>query len=299
VILSAGSLNTPQILLLSGIGDKKALTKMGIKPVLNLPDVGQNLQDHPLLSNYFTVNTNTTWDDVLRDPSILGADLAQWSTTGQGLFANAPGGSLGFVRLPNNSTIFKQFSDPSAGSKSGHMEMIFADGFAATVSPQPATGNFVTVNTAVVTPLSLGSVTLASTNPFAFPIIDPAFLTSQFDIFAMTQAVRNVRQFFKASPFKGFIVAPFGEVGSANTDAEIAAAARDGVVTIWHPTSTARMSPKSASWGVVDSNLLVKGASGLRIVDASVFPIIPAAHTTGPVYIIAERAADLIKATWS
>jgi choline dehydrogenase-like flavoprotein len=298
VILSAGSLNTPQILLLSGIGNKTTLASMGIKTLVNLPDVGQHLQDHPILSNYYSVSSNTTWDNVLRDPTIAGADLVEWNTTGQGLFANAPGSSLGYVRLPDNATIFKQFPDPSAGPLSGNMEMIFADGFAATVSPQPATGNFVTVNTAVVTPLSRGSVTLNSTNPFTFPNIDPAFLTSPFDVFTMTQVVRDVREFLSASPFQGFITAPFGELGAAQTDDQIAAAARDGVVTIWHPTSTARMSPKGASWGVVDSDLLVKGVSGLRIVDASVFPIIPAAHTTGPVYIIAERAADLIKAAW-
>ena len=112
---------------------------------------------------------------------------------------------------------------------------------------------------------------MASTDPFAFPNIDPAFMTSPFDVFAMTQVVKDVRQFLSSSPFKGFIASPFGEMGAAQTDDQIAAAAKDGVVTIWHPTSTARMSPKGASWGVVDSDLLVKGVCGLRVVDASVF----------------------------
>ena len=115
VILSAGSINTPQILLLSGIGNKTTLATMGIKALVDLPDVGQHLQDHPILSNYFNVSSNTTWDNVLRDPAVAGADLTQWNTTGQGLFANAPGSSLGFVRLPENSTIFETFPDPSAG----------------------------------------------------------------------------------------------------------------------------------------------------------------------------------------
>lgn len=117
VILSAGSLNTPQILMLSGIGDKNALGKLGIKSIVNLPDVGQNLQDHPILSNYFSVNSNfTTWDNVLRDTSVLTSDLTQWQTSGTGLFANPPGTSLGFIRLPTNATIFKTVADPSAGT---------------------------------------------------------------------------------------------------------------------------------------------------------------------------------------
>ncbi|KAF5312003.1 hypothetical protein D9619_002492 [Psilocybe cf. subviscida] len=299
VILSAGSLNTPQILMLSGIGSKADLKKLGIKAVVNLPDVGQNLQDHPILSNYFTVNPGlSTWDSVLRDASVFGTDLTQWQNLGTGLFANAPGGSLGFSRLPANATIFKKVSDPSSGPTSGHVELIFADGYAATVTPQPPTGNFITINTAVVSPTSRGTVTLASTDPFAFPKMDPAFLTTDFDVAAMTQVVKDARTFVASSPFSGLITGRFGTMGAAVTDADIAAAARDSVVTIWHPTSTARMSPKTASWGVVDSSLCVKGVNGLRVVDASVFPDIFAGHPTGPIYIIAERAADLIKAAW-
>lgn len=114
-------------------------------------------------------------------------------------------------------------------------------------------------------------MTLASTDPFKFPQIDPAFLTTDFDVFAMTQVVKDARTFVASAPFSGLIAGPFGTMGAAQTDAQIAAAARNSVVTIWHPTSTARMSPKSASWGVVDNTLLVKGVNGLRVVDASVF----------------------------
>ncbi len=143
VILSAGSIGTPQILMLSGIGDQTALKKLGIKPILNLPDVGQNLQDHPIMSNYFLVNSNNTFDDVLRNVNILDADLAQWTKNRTGLFGNAPGNAVAFLRLANNAAIFKQFKDPSAGQllaslvtsqrsdtrkgpQSAHFEFIFA-----------------------------------------------------------------------------------------------------------------------------------------------------------------------------
>lgn len=117
----------------------------------------------------------------------------------------------------------------------------------------------------------MGSVKLASSDPFTFPLIDPAFLSSDFDVQAMVYAVKAARRFLQTGPWNGFIVDRFGDVGSAETDDEIAAASRRNVETIWHPTSTARMSPKDGSWGVVDPQLVIKGTKGLRIVDAAVF----------------------------
>lgn len=164
----------------------------------------------------------------------------------------------------------------------------------------------------------VGSVKLASSDPFTFPLIDPAFYTSPFDAYAMAYAIKSARRFVQTSPWKDFIVGPYAQVSTASTDDEIIAAARANSITIWHPTCTARMSPKNASWGVVDPNLLVKGTTGLRIVDASVLvsgrphvcavytsdltflvkPVLPAGHPIAAVYILAERAADLIKQAW-
>ncbi|KAI8980777.1 aryl-alcohol oxidase-like protein [Trametes punicea] len=298
VVLSAGSIGTPQILMLSGIGDATELKPLGIKPVVNLPDVGKNLQDHPIMSNYWVVNSNNTFDDVLRNASIFNADLAQWLANKTGLFSNSFPNAVAFLRIPRNASIFKSVRDPSAGSCSAHFEMIWGDGYGATVVPQPGTGHFVTIYTAVVSPTSVGSVRLASADPFTFPLINPNFFNTSFDQFAMLSAVKAARAFMATRPWRGFVVSRFGPVGTAETDQDIIAAARDAIVTIWHPTSTARMSPKNASWGVVDPQLLVKGVSGLRIVDASVIPIIPAAHTSAPTYILAERAAEFIKRAW-
>lgn len=116
-----------------------------------------------------------------------------------------------------------------------------------------------------------GNLKLNSTDPFAFPIINPNFFDSEFDQAIMVGAVRAARRFVEAAPWKGFVTGRFGVVNGANTDEEIIAASRQSIVTIWHPTSTARMSPKAAKFGVVDPQLLVKGAKGLRIVDASIF----------------------------
>ena len=127
----------------------------------------------------------------------------------------------------------------------------------------------------------MGSVRLASADPFTFPLIDPAFLSTSFDVDVMVYAIKAARRFVQTPPWDGFIVDRFGDVGGAETDAEIAAAARANVETIWHPTSTARMSPGDAAWGVVDPQLLVKGTSGLRVVDASIFVSAAGVRDTG------------------
>lgn len=298
VILSAGTLNTPQILQLSGIGNKTELAKLGIKSTVDLPDVGEHMQDHPILSNYWTVSATNTTDDLIRNPALFTTTLQQWTVNHTGPFTDPPATGVGFIRLPANASIFKNVSDPSAGPGSGHYELVWTNGFAPDVASVPATGHYVTIHTAIVTPTSLGTVKLASSDPFTFPLSNPNFLSTEFDRFAMLEAVKGARRFAAAAPWQDFIVDRFGVMGAAETDEELAAAILESTVTIWHPTSSARMSPRGAKFGVVDPDLLVKGVSGLRIVDASVFPAIPACHTVAPVYIVAERASQLIKDTW-
>lgn len=104
--------------MLSGVGDEKALKKLGINTLVNLPDVGQNLQDHPIMSNYFFVNSNNTFDDVLRNTSILDADLALWMRNHTGLFSDGPACGVAFLRMPKNSSAIKEFGDPTAGKGS-------------------------------------------------------------------------------------------------------------------------------------------------------------------------------------
>lgn len=116
VILSAGSVGSAQILLLSGIGNGTELRAVGVTPLVNLPDVGRNLQDHPIMTNYWNVSSNQTYDDVLRNPAILGADLNQWETTHTGLFSASSVPGIGFIRLPSNASIFESTPDPAAGA---------------------------------------------------------------------------------------------------------------------------------------------------------------------------------------
>ena len=111
---------------------------------------------------------------------------------------------------------------------------------------------------------------MASSDPFTFPLIDPGFLTTEFDSLALLAAVKAARRFVTAKFWDGYILDTFGPISTAESDEDIIAALRQTAVTIFHPTSTARMSPANASWGVADPQLRVKGVHGLRVVDASV-----------------------------
>ncbi|KDR73180.1 hypothetical protein GALMADRAFT_125264 [Galerina marginata CBS 339.88] len=297
VILSAGAVGTPHILLHSGIGEPKALEALKIPSIVDLPDVGRNLSDHPLLPNVWLVNSTDTFEKAGRNATLAAEELEQWNKTQSGPLVDTVLDHLGWLRLPPNASIFQKFPDPASGVNTAHFELLFVNGMIP--GNIPAIGNFLTIVTAVVSPVARGSVTLATSNPFDAPNIDPSLLGSEFDLFTMREAVRSAERFVAAPAWKDYIIAPFGGLENTNTEAKLDDYIRANGNTIFHPVGTASMSPRGASHGVVDPDLLVKGVSGLRVVDASVLPIVPAAHTQAPTYIVAERAADLIKGLWN
>jgi choline dehydrogenase-like flavoprotein len=126
VLITAGSIGTPQLLMLSGIGDAKNLKSLGIKAIVDLPDVGNNMIDHPFVALQWSVNSNETYDELNRSPNLLQAATTEYKTSRQGPLANNPGGNnIGFFRLSNNSGILKRNKDPAAGPKSPHFELAF------------------------------------------------------------------------------------------------------------------------------------------------------------------------------
>ncbi|KAI0299053.1 aryl-alcohol-oxidase from pleurotus Eryingii [Multifurca ochricompacta] len=271
VILSAGAVNTPQLLMISGIGDPTQLGKFGIKTIVNLPD-------HVVLPNVWSVNANFTYDDLTRNVSVFETFLAQWTANKTGPFATAPNEQIGWLRLPQNASIFTRVPDPSSGPRSPHYEFIFAESFASFVEPPPATGHYMMIASNLITP--------TSRSPWQAPLIDPALLNSDFDIFAIREAIKAAQRFAAAPAWKGYVIGPFGDLATAKTDAELEEYARRHAATVFHPVGTAAMAPKHSSAGVVDPDLVLKGAVGLRIVDASVF--------VAAIYAFAERAARLI-----
>ncbi|KAJ7116949.1 hypothetical protein C8R44DRAFT_791684 [Mycena epipterygia] len=297
IILSAGSIGTPNILMHSGIGDAAALTALGIKSLHNLPSVGKNFTDHPILFMGFEVNSTNTYETIERSPTIFAGFLDQWTNTRTGPFVDSLFSHLGWLRIPRSNSIWAgNVPDPAAGPNSPHFELIFSNGI---LGGPPPTGNFMGITPAVMVPTARsGSVTLNSNNVLAAPLINPNLLGTDLDLGIMREAVKSTLRFVTAPAWKGYVLSSVG-VNSSSTDAQLNAFIKSKTQTIFHPAGGSSLSPKGASWGVVDPDLTVKGLCGLRIVDLSIVPFIPAAHPQVTVYIMAERAADLIKAAWA
>ncbi|KAF7440042.1 hypothetical protein PC9H_000383 [Pleurotus ostreatus] len=296
IVLSAGSIGTPNILLHSGIGDPTYLARVGIKSTHNLPSVGQNLTDHIIAVLPWFANSTETFETVGRNTSLQAILLEQWKANGTGLFSGSGIDHLGYVRLADNASIFNSVPDP-AGSNTGHIEITITNG---NIFAEPTPDNLILSEVMVTKTLARGSVTLNSSNPLDDPIIDPSYLAHEFDRFALREAVRSGQRFIASPAWEGYVLDRVGDFAMIDIqdDDQLDEYLRKTGSPGLHFVGTASMSPKGATWGVTDPDLKVKGLRGLRVVDASVIPLIPAAHTQVPVYIFAERAAAFIKEDW-
>ena len=126
VILSAGAVGTPSILMHSGIGDRTLLSSLGITTIVNNPSVGKNLSDHPLVSNQWTTDSKDTFEVFTQNDTASAADLALWSTSRSGVFASGTFNNIGWLRLPSNASIFQTVPDPAAGPKTAHFELLIS-----------------------------------------------------------------------------------------------------------------------------------------------------------------------------
>ncbi|KAJ8695629.1 hypothetical protein PTI98_008210 [Pleurotus ostreatus] len=296
IILSAGSVGTPHILLHSGIGDDSTLSALGIKTTHHLPSVGQNFTEQPITIVQWPVDDNNTTDQFTRNATLMAEFLDEWKFNRSGPLTSSTTTHLGYLRLPGNSTVFDIVADPSAGVNTPHIELSFSNGF---IFPVP-TGGGLGVILFLVTPMSRGSISLNTSDPLDQPLIDPALLMHEFDRFALREAIRLALRFVASPGWEDYILEPSGSLSSLDIsdDGQLDAFLRASVLAGFHSVGSASMSPRGARWGVTDPDLRLKGVRGIRVVDASVIPHIPSAHTQTAVYIIAERAADLIKESW-
>jgi len=295
VIVSCGPIGTPHLLQLSGIGNSTTLSSVGIKTVIDNPHVGQNMTDHSLAIAPYVVPDGQSLDNFLRG-SNLTASVAEWNATMTGPLTFAVSNQLSFSRLPDDSPILAADGDPSAGPGASHIELVLSPTWVQFPDPRPPNGSFFTVSIAVSCPTSRGSIVINSSDPFTQPLINPNYLTTDFDIKTHIEGVKLAQKFVSAKAWDGFILEPFGDYANVITDEEIEAYLRLTALTFSHILGGAEMSPKGATWGVVDPDLKVKGAEGLRVIDASIFPYLPSAHPQAATYLFAERASDLIKA---
>ncbi|KAK6509838.1 hypothetical protein TWF481_004567 [Arthrobotrys musiformis] len=324
VILSAGAFQSPQILETSGIGQTAVLSKAGIKTILNLPGVGENLQDHVYVSVAYQLKPGFTSFDSLTTNSTYAAEQMALYQSNQPSAFDYNGSNFAFlnwkqilgsdlymnllasVSASPTSVVDKaklgQLINESIKAGIPQLEVLFADGYAGTKG-YPAAGSseygnqYVTLLGILQHSFSKGSVHIDTTNPSNPPVIDPNYLSNCYDTEAVKQIVKYLRKVADTAPLKNILVKEYEPGSSVATDAQILAYAKDTVSTLWHPVGTCAMLPKADN-GVVDCNLKVYGTTNLRIVDASVIPVQISAHIQTAVYGIAERASELISNAW-
>jgi choline dehydrogenase len=274
VILSAGAIGTPQLLMLSGIGPADHLREVGVEVAVDNEHVGQHYQDHP----FFLLNWETTAKGTLAEAEHP-LQLVNYLARGRGLLTSTVAEAVAFVRT--NAGL-------PAPDMQLHIGVAYFHNHGFDTHPTPA---FVIAPT-LVAPRARGALTLRSADPTAKPGIVGNHLTDEADVDAMVAGVELARRIVAQDALRfarGKEIQPGAEV----TDrAGIVAALRRETDLIYHPTSTARMGVPGE--GVVDPELRVYGVSGLRVVDASVFPTIPRGNTNAPTYVVAEKAAELI-----
>lgn len=276
IILCAGAIGSPQILMLSGIGPGAALSQLGIPLVADLPGVGQNLQDH--------LASGVTFE--CRQPVTLAAaetltNLARYLIFRRGPLTSNVGEGLAFIRTRD-------------GLEAPDIELIFAPAFFMEHGAANPQGHGFTIGVILLRPESSGSLTLKSREPGAHPAIRPNYLAAQNDIAALVAGLRFTRQLAAApsfDPYRGNEVWPGV---SKQSDEELTDYIRAKAETLYHPVGTCKMG--SDAMAVVDDRLRVCGVAGLRVADASIMPAIIGGHINAPAIMIGERAADLIGA---
>ena len=285
IILAGGTINSPQTLMLSGIGDPDELQAHGIAVAVPLAGVGRNLQDHPTtLITYARREPGPLYRNMRLDR--LAIALADGYLRGKGFATSLPSGVTAFLKsdpsekLPDIQLLFVA-APFGAGPYLPPFKPGFADGFA--------------LRAVVLRPESRGSIKLASADPAAAPRIHQNLLATEQDWRRMKAAVRLFRDIATRPPMQRFVKAELMPGPQATSDAVIEEHARKTAITVHHPAGTCRMGAAQDEMAVVDSELRVRGAEGLRVVDASVFPDLVGGNINAAVVMIAEKAADLIR----
>jgi choline dehydrogenase len=275
VVLAGGAVNSPQLLLLSGIGPAAQLREYGIAVVADLPGVGEGLQDHP----YVPVSWFTRGTTDLHAAETPG-NLLRWFAGHRGPMVSNVSESGGFVRT-------------TAGLPAPDVQFMVVPAIAANHGLTPPPGVGLTIAPTVVHVRSRGRVTLRSADPRWRPAVDAGYYTDPADLDAMVAGVRVAQDVASRGPLARFVDRPWLPGPDARSDDDVREAVRAGTETLYHPVGTCAIG--SSETAVVDPELRVHGVAGLRVVDASVMPTVPRGNTNAPVIAVAERAADLIR----
>jgi len=284
IILSGGAYNTPQLLLLSGIGPAEDLREHGIAVVRDLPGVGQNLQDHPSIAMITGADRKATLNPDLRFDRLT-LSVLQWLATGKGRIANMPVSANGWIKTrPDLERPDAQYLlQPTT---------IFARPWFPGIRAPAA--DVIAMACVLLRPESRGWVKLASNDPFAPPRILNNVLGTENDRAFFRRVVRQIREIWVTQPLSDVLTTEIAPPPAAQTDAEIDAWVREATNTALHPVGSCAMG--TGEMAVCDAQLRVRGIDGLRIADASVMPRIVGGNTNAACIMIGEKAADLIRA---
>ncbi|RWA09572.1 hypothetical protein EKO27_g5532 [Xylaria grammica] len=331
VILAAGTIRTPQLLELSGIGDRDLLESFGIDVLIDNPNVGEHMQDHLMTSQQFPVKKDYPSADGLRDPEKFKSAFEQYASSKQGPLAGM-GTSVAYVPLADRSGVMTQADRKSLFDKylsSGPAlnpvqkrefklirELLEAEQEPAiqylcfpgslTVTPHPDTltdmftshapYDCIGIMALLNHPFSRGSVHISSKDVSVPPTWNPNYCTHPLDLEILARTVGFVEKVVNTAPYKDMIDTELKRLPDATgDDLEVAKEiVRERTVSCFHIAGTCRMLPRELG-GVINERLIVHGTSNIRVVDASMIPLEPLGNIQTTVYAVAERAADLIK----
>jgi choline dehydrogenase-like flavoprotein len=285
VLLAAGAIQSPQLLMLSGIGAGPELQRHGITVLHDLPGVGRNLHDHPDVVQ--VVDAPHLKD--LFGLSFTGAVRAlrgifEWRRYRRGMLTTNFAEAGGFIRSSPELTV-------------PDLQLHFVIGKLIDHGRKTVFGHGYSCHVCLLQPKSRGSIALAGADPSAAPLIDPAFFAEREDLDALVRGFKLMRRILQQGALAGYAGRELEASAQAQTDEQIERFVRDHADTIYHPVGSCRMGPGGdGSLDVVDAQLRVHGMQALRVVDASIMPRVVSGNTNAPTIMIAEKASDLIRA---
>ncbi len=285
VILAAGVINSPQLLMLSGIGDPEELAAHGVRVAVPLKGVGRNLQDHISASVAYSRRSPGPLHARMRADRIA-RDLASAYFFGKGIASDMFGGVMAFLKtglggaVPDVQLLFNA-APMTAGPYLAPLVPAYADGYACRV--------------ALLRPESRGELRLRSSDPRAAPVIRQNFLATENDWTVLRAGLRMVRDIGRQAPLEPFLASETAPGDGGWSDEALDAHVRKTAITVHHPLGTCKMGHPSDPMAVVDPELKVTGVDRLRVVDASVMPDLVGGNINAAVIMIAEKAADMIR----
>ena len=277
VILCGGAVNSPQLLMLSGIGPAEHLNDLGIPVLSELPGVGQNLEDHLLVGVTYQCTKPISMADAEKVKNVLSYLLFR-----KGLLTSNVAEAGGFIKTRGDRI-------------AADLEILFAPAFFMSHGSLNPSGHGFSIAVGIMHPESRGRIALRSSDPFDPPVIQPNYLAEESDFRLLVKGVNLLRSVGQAKAFEPFRGAEVWPGAQAQGEEAISEFIRNTAETLYHPAGTCRMG--SDPMAVVDSRLRVRGVEGLRVVDASVMPALITGHPNAAIMMIAEKSVDLIKET--